>query len=189
MKIDDGTGHGFQARVDDENLLHTHALAMPYQLHASHDEGVAYTLDLDGVVVDGDGYNFVYIQNTDDNDLIITSINLWVNQNKDDDNVEAWVGHTLADVANHTAIVPANLNPGSGKAASGVFYVNDGAGNLTTLAGGVIAGRFKPTTAFSRWIKETGWVVPKNQTFVLSTAKDNKFTGYISFYIHNSQFK
>ena len=185
--IDDGTGSGNRAKVDDENNLHTHAVIDTSQYHTNHDHGEAYTMDIDGVVVDGDGYNFVYIKNGQDEDLIITSITFWANQNKDDNNIEVWLGHTLTSVLNNTSVVPANVNAGSGQAASGDFYVNDGGGNLTTLAGGVVAGRFKPTTSVQKWEKKSGWIVPKNQTFTLLTTKDNKFDGYISFYYHNSQ--
>lgn len=186
MIIKDGTGSGRTVRVCNENKLQVQSASMSYQLHANHDHGVAYTMDIDGIVVDGDDYNFLYIQNTNDEDLIITSITLWVSQNKDDSNVEVWIGHALSSVANNTSVVPANLNAGSGLAASGVFYVNNGSGNLTTLSGGVVAGRLKPTTSAHKWEKKSGWVIPKNQTFVLLASKDNKFTGYISFYVHNS---
>ena len=137
--------------------------------------------------MDGDGYYFVYIKNTDDDDLIITSITLWVASNKDDANVEVYVGHTLSSVANHTAVIPSNVNAGSGNSASGTFYVNDGAVNLSTLSGGVVAGRWKPTVSVNKWDKGTGWILPKNQTFSLLATKDNTFRGYISFYYHNAQ--
>lgn len=187
MLIDDGKGKGYKAEVDDENKLHVQAIADVGQFHTNHDHGTAYTMDIDNVVVNGDGYNFLYIQNTDDDDLIVTSITLWVATAKDDANVEAYIGHTLTSVANNTSIVPSNLNAGSGQSASGVFYVNDGVGNLTTLSGGVVAGRWKPTTSVGKWSKTTGWIVPKNQTFTLLATKDNTFRGYISFYVHNSQ--
>jgi len=187
MFIEDGKGTGYKVQVDDENALVANAICHTGQHHSNHIHGTAYTMDIDGVVVDGDGYYFLYIKNTDDNDLIITSITLRTNQNKDDDDVEAYIGHTLSSVANHTAVVPANINAGSGLSASGTFYVNDGAGNLTTLSGGAVAGRYKFTTTQSKWVKASGWIIPKNQTFSLLTAKDNKFHGYVSFYFHNAQ--
>jgi len=187
MLIEDGKGSGFKAQIDDENCLCVNSVCNNAEHHANHIHGSAYTMDIDGVVVDGDGYYFLYIKNTDDEDLIVTSITLRTGQNKDDDDVEVHLGHTLSSVANHTAIVPANVNAGCGLLADGTFYVNDGAGNLTTLAGGVVAGRYKFTTTQSKWSKSTDWIIPKNQTFSLLTAKDNKFYGYVSFFFHNAQ--
>ena len=185
--IEDGKGTGSKAQVDDENALIVNAITSSSQHHANHIHGGAYTMDLDGVVVAGDGYNFVYIQNTADEDMHITSINIWMNQAKEDDNIEVWLGHVLTSVANNTSITPGNTNAGSGQSASGVFYVNDGGGNLTTLAGGVVAGRWKPTaTMENKWTKRSCWILPKNQTFTLLSSKDNKITGYISFYYHKS---
>jgi len=170
--------------VNDENQAQVFSVGASLQHHAAHEHGEAYTMDIDNVVCDADGNTFVYIQNTDDKDLIITSITLWVASNKDDSNVEAYVGHILTAVANETAVTPSNVNPRSGNSASGIFYVNDGAGNLTTLTGGVICGRWKPTTTVGKWEKKSGWVIPKNQTFTLQCTKDNTFRGYISFYYH-----
>jgi len=187
--IEDGRGRGYKVSVDDENCMCVHAITSSNQRHACHVHGTAYTMDIDNVVVDGDGYYFLYIQNTDDDDLIITSITLWVATAKDDANIEAYIGHTIASAANYTAVVPTNVNAGSGLTADGVFYVNDGAGNLTTLSGGAVAGRWKPTTSVGIWENPSGWVIPKNQTFSLACTKDNTFRGYVSFFVHNSQMK
>ena len=186
MKIDDGTGHGFQMKVDDENLAHVLATIVDIQHHTNHVHGKAYTLDLDGVTAGQDADYFVYMLNTDDDDLIVSSITLWAATDKDDDNVEAWIGKALASVANETAVVPANLNGGCTLNAAGTFYVSDGtAGGITTLTGGRQAGRMKFYSKPTKWEKSSHWLIPKNSTFCLKTEKDNKYTGYISFYFHN----
>lgn len=176
--------NGAAMNVNSENQAETFSVNVPLQHHAAHEHGEAYTMDIDNVVSDADGNCIVYIQNTDDKDLVITSITIWVASNKDDANLEAYVGEALSAVANNTSITPTNVNPGSAKAATGVFYVNDGSGDLTTLSGGAICGRFKPRETVQKWEKKSGWILPENQTFTLKCTKDNTFRGYISFYYH-----
>jgi len=188
MLIEDGKGLGSKMGVDDENMGLVNCVSVSGQHHTNHHHGESYTIDLDGVVIDGDGYYVVSIQNTDDDDLIVTSMTLWVNQNKEDCNVEVYLKGTLAS-AGTTAITPANCNAGSGETATGTFYVNDGAGNMTVGTTGTICGRMKLFTTPTRWVKESGWILPKNGVMNIMNTKDNKFSGYISFYVHNDQLK
>ncbi len=173
------------AEVDSEGHLSIHGAVAAVQAHANFLHGDAYTLDLDGVTAGADADYFVYMLNSADVPMFITSVTLWANQNKDDENVEAWIGKALTSVANNTEVTPANLNGGTARSAVGTFYVSDGtAGGITTLAGGAQAGRFKFNTWPTKWEKRSQWVIPKNSTFCLKTEKDNKYTGYISFYYH-----
>ncbi len=177
-----GTG----AKVNDQQQLETFATAQPVQAYANLNKKSAYTMDLDNVVINGDGYIIAAIKNADDEELIITSITCWVATNKVDGWLEAYVGGTYTNDTNGTAVTPTNLHAGSGIApsSSSLFIKNDGTGDITTVSGASVAGRWLPTASVGKWSKTTGWTIPKNGVFYITGAKDNTYRGYISFYLH-----
>jgi len=187
MFLQDGNGNGYLANVDEEHRLHVKAVSMQMERHVAHDEGDAFTMDIDGIQPDSTGYWVAIIKNSDDRDLIITSITGWVSSFKNDQIYEAYVGGTFTYATNGTAVVPANLNAGSGNVAQGDFYVNDGSGNITTVVAGVVAGRYIFTTTPGKWVKGSGWIIPKNKCFMLYSNIAEKLNGYISFYYHDSE--
>lgn len=179
--VDPRTGQAVY--VNGEGRMFTYAIVETEQLHVNEDETEAYTMDIDNVVVDSDGAYILNLQNTNNGNLIITSITLWTASSKDDSNVEAMIGTSLAS-AGTTTVTPTNCNALSGLSATGTFYVNDGSGNMTVADAGLICGRHKVSTTPTKWIKESGWIIPKNQGFSLLCTKDNTFRGYLSFYYH-----
>lgn len=183
MIIEDGAGTGRKAKVNLENQIEAH-IAMQYmQAWVAREKKEAYTMDIDNVAVSGAHY-FVAIKNTDDLDMVVTSVTLWVNEFKDTAIVEASVGGTFTYSANGTAVIPSNCDAASGKAASGSFYVNDGVGELATITAGDITGRHIFTTTPIKWMKNSGWVIPKNLCFFLRVEGGITFRGYVSFYYH-----
>ena len=188
MLIEDGVGTGHKLKVDDENMLHSLCTCADLEHHANHAHGTAYTMDIDGIQTDGASYWLAIIKNTDDDDLIITSITGWVPSFSNTQIYEAYIGGTFTYAANGTAVVPANCNAGSGKTATGSFYVNDASGNITTVVAGSLAGRYIFGAEASRWEKKSGWIIPKNQCFMLWSDLAEKLTGYISFFYHNNQW-
>lgn len=179
--------HGTGARVTSGGMAEVIAVDLPAQAYVSINKQQAFTMDLDNVAIDGDGYIIAAIKNVDDEELVITSITMWVATTKLDGWLEAYVGGTFTNDTNGTPVVPTNLHAGNGKSpsSSSLFIQNDGTGNMTTLAGGLIAGRWLPTQAVGKWEKSTGWVLPTNGVFYITGAKDNTYRGYISFYLHN----
>ena len=186
MIIQDGRA-GYTAQVDDENALLTNAITNTNQFHANHNHQTAYTMDIDGVQTADAAHWLAVIKITDDDDLIITSITGWVPSFSNTQIYEAVIGGTFTYASNGTAVVPTNLNTRSGHSPTGLFYVNDGVGNMTTVGDGSIAGRYIFTTTPTKWEKATGWIIPKNQCFAIRSDLGEKLTGYISFYYHNSQ--
>lgn len=184
MILIDATGNSFGAKVDEEHRLWVKANMVTMERHVAQTEHQAYTMDIDSVVVDGDGYYILNLQNSHDHDLVITSITLWTASSKDDCNVEAMVGTSLAS-AGTTTITPTNVDSRSGLVAEGTFYVNDGSGNMTVATAGLICGRHRFSTTPVKWVKTSGWIIAKNKCFSLLCSKDNTFRGYLSFYYHN----
>ena len=172
--------------IDDEGRAKSTCLGILNEHHVNHDHGDCYTMDIDGIQPDAANYWVAVIKNTDDRDMVISSLTGWVSSFKNDQIYEAYIGGSLTYATNGTPVVPCNCNAGSGKTAYGDFYVNDGTGNITTVVTGSIVGRYIFTTTPSRWEKNSDWVIPKNQCFMLWSNLAEKLTGYISFYYHAS---
>jgi len=189
MDIRDGTGTGNMLKVDDENMAHTLAVSASEQHYVNDAHGEAYSMDIDGITTDAANYWLAIIKNTDDTPLHITSITLAINAYTADAWIEAFMGGTFVYAANGTAVVPTNRNAGSGKTATGLFYVNDGTGNITTVVSGSVAGRYRFTAIPEKWVFSSHLILPKNSCFMLQQAKSGEvMKGYISFYYHNDQW-
>lgn len=188
MEIRDGTGTQRGLKIDDENMAHVLATCASVQHHVNDAHGEAYTMDIDAVTLNGAGEYFAVMKNTDDLDMHITSVTLFMPEFSDTAIVEAYIGGTFAYSANGNAVVPTNMNAGSGNTATGTFYKNDGVGDLATITQGNIAGRYMFDRVSMKWEKSTHWVVPKNTCFMLICEKAQRIAGYISFYYHNNQW-
>lgn len=178
---------GTPAKVSADGRLETEASVFAEE-HEAAIEGNAYTLDIDGVTVGADGNWLAVIKNGDDRDMVVTSFTLQPNEAKDDEEIEVWLGGTFVYLAEGDPIVPANVRSGISGGAEGEFYLTDGtADTMTTIAGGYVTGRYHlRSTLLYKCHKTTGWIIPKNQCFMLQASKDNKFYGYISFYFHGT---
>ncbi len=150
-------------------------------------EGDAYVMDIDAVAVNG-AEHLAVIKNTDDRDLVVTSVTMWMATYKDTTYLEVKLNETLTYAAGGTAVVPANIKSGVAGGADGLFYRIASAGtDITTFAGtAVFGGRCIFTTTPYKWVKNSSWIVPKNQVFSLyNNGNDNTYNGYISFYYRN----
>jgi len=187
MLIEDGVGKGYKAKVDDENRIHVENISLTYEQHVNEVHGEAYIMDLDAITLNSAGEYFAVIKNTDDIPLHISAITLFMAEFSDTAIVEAYIGGTFVYSANGTVVVPTNMNAGSGKTATGLFYKNDGVGDLATIVQGSIAGRYMFDRIATRWQKESHWILPKNQCLMFICEKSIRLAGYISFYYHNIQ--
>lgn len=175
-------------KIDNKNMAHILGVIEPTQHYVNYDHGECYTMDIDGIQTDGANYWIAIIKNTSDDDMIITSVTGWVPSFSNTQIYEAYIGGTFTYATNGTAVVPCNCNAGSNKTATGSFYVNDTSGNITTVGTGTLVGRYIFTTTPSKWTKDSGWIIPKNQCFMIWSDLAEKLTGYISFYYHNNQW-
>ena len=158
MRIEDGTGRGYQARVDVENHLHVLAVTEPTTLHTNQQEGESYSLLID-VTPTGAGDCFAWLQNLDDKDLILEGFWLWLVASE---YIYIDLATTGTPGGSPTAIVPANLNVGSGNVADGTFYQDP---DITGLTSGRIAYRIYHLTSAGSTFYElrSNVIVPKNQ--------------------------
>lgn len=179
---------GSVAKVTAKGRLVTYAVAHSQDFIEAL-EGDAYVMDIDAVAVNG-AEHLAVIKNTDDRDLVVTSVTLWMATFKDTTYLEVKLNETLTYAAGGTAVTPTNLKSGIAGGADGSFYTIAAAGTDITTFGGtaVFGGRFIFTTTPLKWEKNSGWIIPKNQVFSLyNNGNDNTYNGYISFYYRNGE--
>lgn len=71
-KIEDGTGLGFDTRVDENNRLHVHAVQVTEVVHAA-EQGLAYNINTGQISVTNDA-TLVYLKNNETRDFVISAI-------------------------------------------------------------------------------------------------------------------
>ena len=71
-KIEDGTGLGFDARVDENNRMHVHSVQVTEIVHAA-EQGLAYNLNTGQISVTSDA-TLVYLKNNETRDFVISAI-------------------------------------------------------------------------------------------------------------------
>ena len=71
-KIEDGTGLGFDARVDENNRFHVHAVQVTEVVHAA-EQGLAYNLNTGQISVTNDA-TLIYLKNNETRDFVISAI-------------------------------------------------------------------------------------------------------------------
>lgn len=185
-----GWGKKNTADVNAKGQLKTYSESFSTDYDAAHVDGDAYTMDIDGVTVGADGNTLAIMENYHSTKhMVVTTIRLTTNENKDDQEIEIYVGGAFTYLAEGTAVTPQNISSNkSGGAPGGVsnsFYTSDGtADTLTTITAGNLVGRmpmyFKGTNYVYK--KESGWHIHPGNCFYLTAAKDSKFSGSISFY-------
>lgn len=179
MKIQDSTGSGYGQKINEENQAHTYSASFPVQHHVNHDHGKAYNL-LVSKTPTATGDCFVYIKNTDDDDLVITDMKFLA---ATDEIVQVKLSDIGTPVGG-TDTTPANKNAGSAQVASGTFQTGV---NITGLSGGITTDEFQidggTGTKYHRWL--AGLIVPKNKTATFYAVTGGiALRGSISFYIH-----
>jgi hypothetical protein len=71
MLIEDGKGTGSKVRVDQNNVMHVHAIAEPVDVHAV-DQGDAYNINTGNITFTAAG-SLIYLKNNENQNLIITA--------------------------------------------------------------------------------------------------------------------
>lgn len=175
--------NGTPALVNSAGKLKTYSVTESEGLHVNEDEKQAYTVMVDVTTASTDD-DFFYIKNTSDDDLIVSKIEGWC----DDANQEisVYLGGTDAGTAAGDALVPANLNAGSGNTADA--DCTQDATDLAITGGRVVRLLKFPTTALERAefnFEATGFILPKNQRLHMQAALAGLINLNITFYYHS----
>jgi len=131
--IESGTGTGYSAKVNSNNRLTTQSVTVSTEHSINHSKGKAFNLMFSATPTNGTN-PFLYFKNTSDDDICVERFTLHLVANE---YVDVKLNDTGTPV-DGTAIVPANLNTGSGITAIGTFQ---NANAITALSGGTIVQR------------------------------------------------
>ena len=149
----------YGAEVTPEGMIASLCTTTEVQHHVNHDHGKSYSFVVSKTPT-GAGDCFAFIQNTDDLDMLITSIALACAA---DDNIQIKLGDDVSTAAGGTTTTMVNRNAGSGNTAD---VVAESGVNITNLTGGLVVDDIFLDAGTSA--VKISWgshlVVPKNQT-------------------------
>ncbi len=154
MKIQDGTGSNYEAKVDSNKRLNTFSVSVDTQHDVNHNTGECYSIVVSKTPT-GAADVFLYVKNTSEDDLVITSLKLYT---ASAESVQIKLGDTGTPVSGSTN-APVNRNTDSGKTFSGT--VLDGV-NITGLSGGAVVDEVFGSTTMNKWGWSSGLILPKN---------------------------
>ena len=184
MQLEDGTGSGNRAKVNSNNKLQTYSVIENEQLYINEHTGQAYSLLID-VDTDGDDNCFLYIKNTDDKELLVSSVKIKVNAASE-------IYFKLKDVG--TMVGGNSITPVSRNASSGILAdaICEMGADITGLAGGAEIDRFIFGEANTNTVKfswSSGIIIPKNNVFTgyafVGGSEDVNVAMTISMYYHS----
>ena len=181
MLILDGKGRGFSAGVNDENRLLTAAISDNVQFHINEVEGQFYSFTIDQATGGTSRHN-IYIKNTADENLFITSITAFATTTPTELYVLLGVTGTATSPTTGT---PVNRNIGSGSSAEGTFQYG---ANLAMTGGAEVDRWFVDNDVASHKHSWTSaLILPKNGTLVLASSASTTVNATVSFGYHGPQ--
>ncbi len=179
LSIEDGKGNGFQAEVDDRNMLHTHSVSESLE-HDANLNGNSYNI-LFSQTSDTTGACILYIKNGFNEDLIFEGITI---RTAEDTEIYIKINDS-GDPTEGVSTTPINLNAGSGKLAEGSYLTGSG---MEGLFGGSTALTYfiKGGESSSHYNFEQDIIIPKNRVLTLCCEIDNvKVDGFLAFFRDN----
>ena len=186
IMIEDGTGSGKTAKIDENNRLLTYAVTRTDPLYFNEEEQTVFkaivfvTPHSVNPSIEENTY-FFYIKNTSEEDLHINRFRQWSESNEI---IDIYVNVSGTPVGG-TEVVSVNSNLGSGNQAEGTFLKGSG---ITGLSGGILIGRSRIPSShdIQELAYESTLILAKNNNIVLSTPLGgNSLEVTMSFYYHS----
>ena len=184
MRIEDGTGRGFSAKVDGEHRLWVEAVTRTAEREANEDHGDAYHVAFSKSGTANDDCIFYMVNSSESKELVIEGAWLYVSAA-----VEVSFELNAKGTRNGaTALTPTNCHAGSVNAADGTFeHGVDLDGGSATLDGGTEVSMYKfiAETATKYCNFEQDVILSKNQTLTIwSSSSAATITGHVVFNYH-----
>lgn len=176
LQIEDGKGNGFQAQVDNRNMLHVHAVVESLE-HDANQLGNSFSM-LFSQTSDSTDSCILYIKNYFDEDLVFEGITI---RAVSDETINIYLNDSGNPVGG-VDVTPGNLNAGSNRLADGMFQVGT---DITGLIRGTIASSYfiKGGDSSKHFNFEQDIIVPKNRVLTMCCEDGNiKLVGFLSFF-------
>jgi hypothetical protein len=186
-QIEDGHGTGATVKVVGGDKLYVKAVTSTREHEVNHDDGQAYHIPFSQSPSAADDCIF-YMKNTAEGDMVIEGIGIGVVDCTADDSIYFKVGGsgTRNDA---TALIPANVNEGSGNSAEGTFEKGvDLDGVSATFAGAtemdrvVFAGITDVTSFHFNFPQDV--IIQKNRVFTIWVGGSATGTYYLTVYFN-----
>jgi len=180
FQIEDGSGKGYQAKVNNESMISVYAVIDSKQSHTNIRHGTSYNLLFSQTGDSTASSCILYIKNEDIEPLIVKGIGANV---ASDEYIEVVLNDSGTPVGG-SAIAPVNLNSGINNVAEGVFQSGS---NITGLSGGSKAFKLfyvggEPTKYFNF---DQDIIVARNRTLTLYCVNGGiLIEGFVSFFFH-----
>ncbi len=184
MQIEDGHGTGNKAKVSTAGHLRVHAITQTMERHTNDEHGDSYNVLFSQSPTAADDCFFYMVNNSSEKEIIVEGIWLgFINATAVDAELYIKIGDK-GTRNSATALTPANLNAGSGRAADGTFEKGaDLDGGAATLTGGTEIERFVFADVQNLTSKmfnfEQDIILPKNETMTM-WATDAGATYYVT---------
>ena len=166
MIVEDGTGKGYQAEVNDKNMISVSAIIKGLNYYANR-EGNFYSSTA-VITPDSTGNCFYYIKNTGESDLIIQRLSVHVNSHE----IIRGYLNDLGTPIGGVITAPINRNGGSNNLCSCNVSIGS---NITGISSGDHFDNFHIAADHHshtyRW--SAGVMIPKNRTFTLYAVNGN----------------
>lgn len=168
MKIEDGTGKGYEAGVNSKNELKTSAVSASIQHIASLRDKQAYQVNAQ-LAVNTSEENILLLKNTSDSeDLVITYIRLHTAGAAATNSTAFFSVKAGGDYASGgTAITPTNVYVGSANAADALAYDSTGS-DIVTSGTYLTLDKLHQSEVEIAYNKEGSLILPKNQSILIS---------------------
>lgn len=172
--------NGTYVDVNDENMMMVRSVESTVEHHTNHTEGDAYHL-LFSATPTASGDCFLYVKNTNDENMIVEGYSLWLAANE---YIDIKFGDVGTPVGGDT-IVPTNCNAGSTKSSDGTY---ENGNDITGLSGGTTVERLYHASSqeSTYWNEDMDLIVPQNQVLTMyAQTGGTALAGVLSFYLHN----
>jgi len=182
MNIEDGTGSGHRARVNDDNELEVRATTVERSEWENHNNQRAYAMYFSQAAANSATNECLgYLKNTSDDDMIITEVAI---HSVAADTV--YISKVTGTAGGGSSITPTNMNLGSGKTAVATTMQHTAITGLTD--GGRLLSFYLAANAFVVRQPESTIVVKKNSAvgIYVSANQANTLKVNIHFYYENA---
>ena len=180
-QIKDGQGKGYLLGITSENRMKGDVVIQTLEYHSNVHEATAYHLVFSATPT-ATGDCFLYMKNTDDDDLIVESI--WFRV-ASAESVSVKLGDTGTPVSG-SAVTPTNCNAGSANSATGTFQTGS---DITGLSSGSVVEKYWLTSTTSVLFNfEQDIILQKNSVLTLyATTGAVALAGTVVFHYHERE--
>jgi hypothetical protein len=179
MLIEDGNGNGFKVEVNSEHQLECRAVTQNRSEWECHNNANSYVMYFSQAAANAAANEVLgYMKNDSDDDMVVDEFGIHTTAAN-----MIYVSKVTGTAAGSpTAVVPVNMNVGSGKTATGTFYKDDAMSGLTD--GGRLVNIYLATNGYLVRTPMSTIIIKKNSAIGVFVATQAAQTVTCSILFH-----